>query len=111
MERICHIDDVLPGASVGFRYSPFGNDDIFLVNKSGKIYGYRNSCPHWPGATLPLRKDQYLDGASKYIVCHGHGALFEIDTGVCIHGPCLGSKLTALSVDVDKDGNVFVVTA
>jgi nitrite reductase/ring-hydroxylating ferredoxin subunit len=25
-----------------------------------------------------------------------HGALFEPDSGFCIHGPCLGKSLTAL---------------
>ncbi|WP_352230817.1 Rieske 2Fe-2S domain-containing protein [Pseudomonas sp. NBRC 100443] len=111
MERICHIDDVLPGTSKGFRYSQFGKDDIFLVNKSGEIFGYRNSCPHWPGSTLPVKKGQYLDGESRYIVCHGHGALFKIETGVCIRGPCLGGKLIALPIEIDKEGNIFVVNA
>ncbi|WP_431357218.1 Rieske (2Fe-2S) protein [Pseudomonas jessenii] len=111
MERVCHINDILPGTSQGFRYSPFGHDDIFLVNQGGIIYGYRNSCPHWPGSTLPLKKGQYLDEYAKHIVCRGHGALFEIETGICISGPCRGERLTALSIEVDEHGNVFVVTA
>jgi len=31
-----------------------------------------------------------------------HGALFEIDTGACVAGPCMGKALRALPVRVTQ---------
>lgn len=103
------MDDVPPGASLGWRESPVGQDELFLVNHAGRLYGYRNSCPHWLGSTLPFKTGQYLDREARYIVCSGHGALFEIATGLCVRGPCLGQKLNVLELEIDQEGNVFVL--
>ena len=107
---VCSISDLPEGQSKGFRLSAFGPDDFFLVNQAGVIHGYRNSCPHWPGASLPLKRGDYLDESARYIVCHGHNALFEIETGRCISGPCLGERLTPLTIEVDQSGTVFILT-
>lgn len=108
--RICHVDDVQPGTSLGWRESPFGQDELFLVSHGGRLYGYRNSCPHWPGSTLPFKSGQYLDREARHIICSGHGALFNITTGLCVRGPCLGQKLSALELEIDPEGSVFVLT-
>jgi Rieske Fe-S protein len=36
------------------------------------------------------------------ILCVMHGALFDIDTGECISGPCAGLALPALPVRVER---------
>jgi nitrite reductase/ring-hydroxylating ferredoxin subunit len=41
------------------------------------------------------------------IVCASHGAIYEIDSGICVAGPCLGRKLRAVSVDI-VEGNIVV---
>lgn len=43
---------------------------------------------------MAWRKDAYLSGDGQHIVCHAHGARFDIATGVCNLGPCLGHALT-----------------
>lgn len=107
--RLCHLKQIAPGQSLGFRTETIGHDDIFLVNDGGNIFGYKNSCPHWPGSTMPVRKNQYLDSASKYIVCSGHGALFEIDSGLCVKGPCLGLRLSPVSLEITEIGEIFLL--
>lgn len=108
MLRICNVLDVPLGQSLGFRLFNQMHDDFFLVNHHGVLLGYKNSCPHWPGATLPLRKNKYLDGDGGYIVCHGHGALFSIDTGLCVSGPCKGAYLDSVALLFDDAGGVYI---
>ncbi len=75
---------------------------IFAVKKSGCFYVYRNSCPH-TGAPLNWQQDEFLSHDKRYIQCSLHGAMFRIEDGVCIAGPCPGSALTALAVQVSGD--------
>ncbi|MCG4454912.1 Rieske 2Fe-2S domain-containing protein [Pseudomonas sp. MMS21-TM103] len=105
---VCHVSDIPTGTSFGVRFADFGSDDIFFVNNGEGIYAYRNSCPHWPGSTLPLKKNQYLDSVGEYIICRGHGAVFEIDTGLCIKGACVGQSLTQVDIKVGELGDIFV---
>ena len=64
--RVCHVNDVPPGTSLGFRYAAFGHDDLFVVNHLGRLYGYRNSCPHWSGSTLPLNQSHAASGVASH---------------------------------------------
>ena len=105
--RLCHLEQLAPGQSLGFRMESVGQDDFFLVNDRGNIFGYKNSCPHWPGSTMPVRRNRYLDSESRHIVCSGHGALFEISSGLCVKGPCLGLRLSSVSLEVTETGEIF----
>lgn len=58
---------------------------------------------------MAWRKDAYLNGDKSRIVCHAHGAQFEIDTGHCLLGPCLGKSLTPVTLEVAGDGRVMLV--
>jgi nitrite reductase/ring-hydroxylating ferredoxin subunit len=53
---------------------------------------------------MAWRKNAYLNAAHTHIVCSGHGAQFEIATGLCTLGPCFGESLTAVPVAVRPDG-------
>jgi nitrite reductase/ring-hydroxylating ferredoxin subunit len=53
---------------------------------------------------MAWRKDAYLNTARDKIVCFVHGALFDIETGLCTLGPCLGDRLYALPFHIDADG-------
>ncbi len=79
-----------------------------LVKKNGKFFAYHNLCQHLP-ITLDLRDGNFFTHDKKYLQCHMHGAMYEADTGVCIAGPCLGSKLVGLPVaDVEGESHVIV---
>ena len=83
-----------------------GNIDIFVVNWSNVFYAYRNSCPH-TGVTLNWLAGQFFDYEQKYLQCATHGALFEVQTGLCLRGPCAGASLSALAVH-KEDGALHV---
>lgn len=68
---------------------------VFAVRYGGKVYVYRNTCPH---AAIPLEwtEHQFLDASGSMIQCANHGALFVIHTGLCVTGPCTGRSLEAI---------------
>jgi hypothetical protein len=52
---------------------------------------------------MAWKTDAYLNGEKTHLTCHSHGALFEIDTGEGVLGPCLGQKLTAVDIAVSDE--------
>jgi nitrite reductase/ring-hydroxylating ferredoxin subunit len=51
--------------------------------------------------------DAFLTKDRSSIICASHGALYEIDTGLCFAGPCLGKSLRQVAVTI-RDGTIFV---
>lgn len=74
----------------------------FVVRKGGQVHGYVDRCPH-AGFPLAQQLDDYLTRSGELIQCDWHGALFRIEDGLCIGGPCGGARLTPWSVRV-RDG-------
>jgi nitrite reductase/ring-hydroxylating ferredoxin subunit len=103
MVRLCRASELAEGSARGFAPDSCGRDRLFVVRKNG-FHAYRNACPHWEGTSLPWRKDAYLNADATRIVCSAHGAQFDIDTGVCLLGPCPGQSLTRLPVMETSDG-------
>lgn len=97
----------LEQGSTGFDPFDEGNDSVFLVRQLDAVYGYRDLCPHYGDTRLPWKKDIYLDKSQKHIVCAAHGALFEINSGTCTRGPCLGEKLQSLNIEIRNNGEVW----
>lgn len=80
--------------------------DAFLVNFKQHCYAYENSCPH-TGANLNWQKEQFFSFDGRFLQCSLHGALFEPDSGVCVHGPCLGERLKSIHI-VNEGGVIYV---
>jgi nitrite reductase/ring-hydroxylating ferredoxin subunit len=107
---VCRLDDIEDPGSKGMTVSsPAGLQDIFIVRRGGDAHGYLNSCPH-TGAPLDWTPDRFLDLDGRYIQCAMHGALFRIEDGHCIAGPCNGDRLTRVPVRIEA-GVVYVDTA
>lgn len=105
--RLCALSDLPDPGSRGFTVETAeGTLELFVVRRAGLLRAYVNSCPH-TGATLEWLPDAFLDATGELIQCGLHGALFLIDTGECVHGPCLGRFLTPLPVGVER-GEVVV---
>jgi nitrite reductase/ring-hydroxylating ferredoxin subunit len=79
-----------------------GDTDIKLiaVRKDKQVFCYHNICPHM-GVNLDWVADQFLDTSAEFIQCATHGALFQIEDGLCIAGPCQGQKLSTIKVTTD----------
>jgi len=76
----------------------------FVVRRGATAIGYVDRCPHM-GVPMAQQLDAYLTPAGTLIACSWHGALFTIDDGLCVGGPCLGQRLAAWPVTV-TDGIV-----
>jgi nitrite reductase/ring-hydroxylating ferredoxin subunit len=90
---LCHLDELPEGGARGFDPQALGQASVFAVRRGGEFRVYADSCPHH-GTPMAWRRDAYLNAAGDRIVCAAHGAQFEIDTGLCVLGPCLGDRLT-----------------
>ena len=91
-QTLCHIDEIEEGQSKGFERQ---SQSLFVVRQGQQFHVYHNSCPHL-GINLEWKDDQFLDADGTLIQCAMHGALFLIDTGLCISGPCQGQRLKAI---------------
>lgn len=97
---LARLDELSEVASRGFTVDNAGEPmEGFLVRRGEAVYAYINSCPH-TGAPLDWMPDQFLDRDGDFIQCAMHGALFEIDSGRCVHGPCVNRKLQRVSVEL-----------
>lgn len=100
--RLCRLDEIADPGSRGFSVVIGGHvESIFLIRKGRAVFGYRNRCPH-TGSPLDWMPDQFLNLGKDHIQCATHAALFRIEDGLCVAGPCLGDALTALPVAVDR---------
>lgn len=105
--NLCRLDDLPDGAARGFDPFSEGRDALFIVRRGHLLNAYQNRCPH-QGASLPWRKDAYLNHDGSRIVCSAHGAQFDIDSGQCVLGPALGGSLQKLNVTVTSSGQVLL---
>jgi nitrite reductase/ring-hydroxylating ferredoxin subunit len=105
MTPLCALEDIRPRGARGFDPTGAGRDTLFVVRQGHQVHGYRDACPHL-GTPMAWRKDAYLDAAGQHIVCSAHGALFEIDTGLCTLGPCVGEVLEAVPLVITAGGSI-----
>lgn len=86
----------------------FSLDDTpgFVISHQGELRAYVNRCPHL-GIELNWRPGRFLDAEQCFIQCATHGALFTLDKGLCVAGPCQGEALLQLDARIDQ-GQILV---
>ncbi|MDP5033035.1 MAG: Rieske 2Fe-2S domain-containing protein [Paraglaciecola sp.] len=102
------IDDFAEEQAKGFDLNHSGSDTFFIVRSKNKLFAYKDSCPHYGDTTLPWKRHHYLNNVAEYIVCAAHGALFQIENGKCIQGPCLGQKLTKVPIEISEQNEIWI---
>jgi len=102
MSKICDLAEISEGDSIGVTAEIDGVAKMLIVvRRDGRAFVYLNSCPHI-GTPLDLQPGKFLSHDKQNIICSTHGALFEIDTGHCIFGPCKDDHLDVLPVQVEN---------
>ncbi|MDQ0137653.1 nitrite reductase/ring-hydroxylating ferredoxin subunit [Neorhizobium galegae] len=105
---LCRIEDIGEGEARGFGPVEGYRRKIIVVRKERRLHAWLDACPHYPqGTPMAWRSDAYLSGDGRHIACHSHGALFDIETGECVLGPCLGQGLTRVELTVTEEGKVI----
>lgn len=104
---LCSLDDIPSNGARGYIVNTQSQlyRLIALKTDSG-IFLYENRCPHI-GTPLDWTPDQFLDESYKLIQCSTHGALFRIEDGYCIFGPCAGQSLREIQYEIRKN-QVFI---
>ena len=98
MDQLCHIDEIAEGDSKGLSW---GQQSLIAIKQQGQLYLYLNRCPH-RGVGLEWQPDRFLDSEGLFIQCSTHGALFRIENGHCIQGPCQGQALQPISFTIEQ---------
>jgi nitrite reductase/ring-hydroxylating ferredoxin subunit len=99
--RLCGIGELASPGSARFELQsqPHSNG-LFVIRQGERVFGYLNRCPH-TGGPLDWVPGQFLDADGFAIQCSTHGALFRIEDGFCIWGPCAGTALTPVALTRD----------
>ncbi len=99
---LCALADIPDGGTRLFLTADPRTPNFFLVRRGDRVCGYVNDCPHW-NAPLDLAPGRVLTPDGAWILCTNHGALFDIDTGRCVSGPCGGQSLARVPLTVADD--------
>ena len=87
------------GASIRFPITLDGvQREAFVVRWRGELLAYVDSCRH-QARSLSYGDGHVLDAGEGLIICRHHGARYIPSSGVCIEGPCVGARLTALALE------------
>jgi nitrite reductase/ring-hydroxylating ferredoxin subunit len=110
---ICAADGIERGDAKAFslsRLDQSGESRPFSVvivrTHANDYFGYVNSCPH-EGIWLNFGEGNFFTPDRAFLKCGRHGSIFEVESGVCISGPCKEQSLEPIALAV-VDGDVCV---
>ncbi|HOP21434.1 MAG TPA: Rieske 2Fe-2S domain-containing protein [Gammaproteobacteria bacterium] len=84
-----------------------GQLSLILIEREEGFKAYTNSCPH-QGRRLDFAENQFLMTENQELVCPAHGAVFELNKGYCLSGPCKGQSLRQIDIKVDEE-SIFAI--
>lgn len=106
MEEIIRKSEIKDSILITLKNKETGDRKEAVVVRRDEGYEcWMNYCKHittvniHKGGEAPIRGDE--------IVCQNHGAMFDLDSGVCTYGPCEGAKLD--DVDIKQEsGKIYL---
>ena len=103
MIDVAALNDIEDPGSLGVDLNEQG---FILVRQGDEVFAFKNSCPH-RGIRLEWEPNKFLDFEKQFIQCSTHGALFTLQAGECVAGPCKGQKLQAVPAQV-SEGRILI---
>jgi nitrite reductase/ring-hydroxylating ferredoxin subunit len=108
--RVSGLSRLADGEALVFPFERDGERrEGFVLRRDDDYFAYHNRCPHW-GVDLDMGERRFYSSLSHMIFCSSHGALFDVASGYCVVGPCVGSSLETFELALDRDGDAAVVT-
>ncbi len=108
---ICALDSLERGQAAPFSLSRVTDEgetrpfSIFVVRtENDQCVGYVNICPH-QGSWLNIGEGKFFSEDGQRLRCGRHKAEFDIETGVCVTGPCVDKTIEPVALVV-MDGDV-----
>jgi nitrite reductase/ring-hydroxylating ferredoxin subunit len=99
-------DSLQKGQAKPFSLSRLVGDDearpysIFVVRtKDDQYFGYVNTCPH-QRAWLNIGDGNFFGDDPSHLRCGRHKSEFDIESGVCVKGPCKDQSLEPVAIVV-----------
>ncbi len=101
---LCRIEEIPDHGAVSVQVdSSTGGFSLILLREGDRVFAYHNECPH-AGRQLDYVPGKFLV-KERRIVCAAHGAVFAVESGACLGGPCRNG-LVGVPVEV-VDGAVL----
>lgn len=74
---------------------------VVVLRLGERLFTFHNCCPHF---SLPLNyePDRFHVFDGELLMCAHHTAIYRIEDGACIDGPCAGARLTTIPVTLDS---------
>ncbi|MEA3087902.1 MAG: hypothetical protein QOC89_5599 [Paraburkholderia sp.] len=98
--QLCRFDEVPDGGARVIDEECAGRP-VVVVRRGERVWAYVNRCPHF-SVPLDFEPGTVFCYKTQVLMCAHHSALFRFDDGRCIEGPCEGSALEAVPVEVDR---------
>ena len=107
---VCSADAIERGGAKAFslfRVEQSGDMRPFPIvvvrTHTNEYLGYSNACPH-DGTWLNFGDGEFFTADRALLRCGRHGAMLDVETGLCVAGPCAGEHLHPLAIAViDRD--------
>jgi nitrite reductase/ring-hydroxylating ferredoxin subunit len=108
---ICAADSIARGSAKPFSLSRIDESGesrpfpiVIIRTDANDFFGYVNACPH-QGVWLNIGAGEFFTADRKSLKCGRHGAIFAVDSGLCLGGPCQHQSLEPIALAV-IDGDV-----
>ena len=112
---VCATEDIERGDAKAFslsRIDETGESRPFPVlivrTHANGYFGYVNGCPH-EGIWLNFGAGNFFTPDRGFLKCGRHGSIFEIETGLCIDGPCKEKSLEPIALACSTATSAFTV--
>jgi len=105
---LCRLDEIASPGARGFRFR--SDEAVFAglgVRGGESVCAYVDSCP-LAGRPLAGPSGRFLTRDNDLILCGGHAALFRIEDGAMVAGPCQAVALTPWPVRVEGSDIVVI---
>ena len=97
---LCPVDAVPEATGHGLRFGEGKQAfEMLLVRRGPAVWGYVNQCPHFK-VPVNARPDTFVNSRGL-IMCAWHYAMFRLEDGYCVEGPCQGLALKPVPIHID----------
>lgn len=102
MRFVCRVDELeVMGSKAVTLGKGVAAIELMVLRSETQILIYLNRCPH-RGSPLDWMPGKFFSLDKKHIQCAVHDALFDISTGRCVAGPCLGDELQSIDYEIEN---------